>query len=303
MKRLLFLLTCLLSFSLFASETVKTNIYNLIEPESGDTEYVLFASNGFVYGLPVQDQLLADKAREALGKGLPVELILNDQTEEEIENNERSSVKDIKVLENEVPFASHFMPQVDMPGFVEPDAYSRPMDNFSVTRISQAQANGLFRSMRNDLRSKSQCYNRAHVWSWEIYNKYRYNTGKMFLFFTRKYINEYRYKWWFHVAPFISTSGQSQYVVLDRQYFSSPRVMHSWTDAFMKNNAHCPVLTRYSAYSRNQYKEYCYLIPAAMYYWQPWNLDYLEKYNQKRTSFYQRDINHAYRDARGWWPW
>ena len=87
MKRLLFLLTFLLSFSLFASETVKTNIYNLIEPESGDTEYVLFASNGFVYGLPVQDQLLADKAREALGKGLPVELILNDQTEEEIENN------------------------------------------------------------------------------------------------------------------------------------------------------------------------------------------------------------------------
>ena len=303
MKRLLFLFTFLFSLSLAANETVKTRIYNLLEPSDGDTEYLLMAANGFVYGVPAQDQESADKLREAVANGLAVELSLKDQTADEINNDERSSVEAVKLLRNETPFASTFMPVMDMPAVVEPEGHLKPMDNFSVTRISQAQANGLFRSMRNDLRGGSECYNRAHVWSWEIYNKNRYNTGKMFLFFTRRYINEYRYKWWFHVAPFINVSGQSQHVVLDRQYFASPRVMHSWTDAFMKNNANCPVLTRYSSYSRRQYENYCYLIPASMYYWQPWNLDYLERYHQRRSTFYQRDINHAYRDARGWWPW
>ena len=80
MKRLLFLFTFLFSLSLAANETVKTRIYNLLEPSDGDTEYLLMAANGFVYGVPAQDQESADKLREAVENGRAGELSLKDQT-------------------------------------------------------------------------------------------------------------------------------------------------------------------------------------------------------------------------------
>lgn len=299
MKKILVLMTILLSVSALAAETVRTTINQIYEPSTEDPDYLLLANNGHVYGIEARDEDLARIAREALATSSAIELELKPLEENELEKNMRSTVENIAIIEGEslieVPLRAE---EVDAEEFVVPEHHIRPLDGFRLTTLSSSGTRSLFNSMRNDLSGASECYNRAHVWSWEIYQKNRYNTGKMFLFFTRRYINEYRYKWWFHVAPFINESGRPQHVVLDRQYTSGPLGMHTWTDYFMKNDAHCPVVDRYSSYSQNQYSRYCYLIPASMYYWQPYNLDQLERYHTTKRVFIQSQINHSYRDAR-----
>lgn len=306
MKRILVMMTAILSFSLISfslfAQTVKTTINQIHEPTTDDPDYLIFANDGHVYGISAQDEDLARIAREALASSSVIELELKERTDFEKERDMRSTVENVTILREanalEVPLRPN---EFGSDSFVMPEAYAGPLSGYSLTWLSQGEVGNLFRSMRNDLSGASECYNRAHVWSWEIYQNRRYNTGKMFLFFTRRYINEYRYKWWFHVAPFINVRGEPQHVVLDRQYAGGPRVMHSWTDMFMRNDAHCPVVDRYSSYSQNQYARYCYLIPASMYYWQPYNLDNLERRGISKRVYIQREVNHAYRDARRSW--
>lgn len=302
MKTILVLATFFLSFSLFAADTVRTTISHIYEPTTDDPDFLILANNGHVYGIDAEDDELARTAREALASFSIIELELRPQDRHEIEKNMRSTVDDIRIVEEDS--AVHVPLRPERPegdAFFAPEHHIRPLDGFRLTSLSNSGTYSLFRSMRNDLSGSSECYNRAHVWSWEIYRQKRYNTGKMFLFFTRRYINEYRYKWWFHVAPFINESGRPQHVVLDRQYARGPLPMHTWTDMFMRNDAHCPVVDRYSSYSQNQYSRYCYLIPASMYYWQPYNLDRLERYHTTKRVFIQSEINHSYRDARRGW--
>lgn len=297
MKKLILFITFLLSFASYGDVKIKTKIYKIYEPSGGAEDYLILAMNGNVYGIPSQQIELINMANEALVAFSAIEIELENQTSLAIKNDERATIKSMKRIDSserfEVPFGG-FDPSDQTPNMVN---YVGPMYGYDLTTMSQSGVNSLFRSMRNDLRGGSECYNRAHVWNWEMYKKQGVYSGKMFLFFTRKYIREYNYKWWFHAAPFVGVNGESQHVVLDRQYMGTPRVMHSWTDVFMKNNAQCAVVNRYSSYSEHEYKKYCYLIPASMYYWQPWHVEYLEKYGTRRTYFRQKDINHAYRDA------
>lgn len=307
MRMMFCLISFLMSFSLFAQtaeqSTVRTTINQIYEPSAHDPDYLILANNGYVYGIEARDENFARIAREALASSLVIELELREQDPAEKEKNQRFTVDDITILENinsaEVPYRGEELERgIETDAFLEPEHHIKPLDGYRLTSLSSGGNRSLFSSMRNDLSGSSECYNRAHVWSWEIYQRYRYNTGKMFLFFTRKYISEYRYKWWFHVAPFINQTSSAQHMVLDRQYTRGPLPMHSWTDVFMRNDAHCPVVDRYSSYSQNQYSRYCYLIPASMYYWQPYNLDRLERYHTTKKVFIQSQINHAYRDAR-----
>ena len=44
-----------------------------------------------------------------------------------------------------------------------------------------------FKGMRG-AKSKSECFNRAHVWSYELWTKHHINSQKIFIFFSKKYI-------------------------------------------------------------------------------------------------------------------
>lgn len=297
MKGLLVTTTFLLSFSLFAAQTVKTTINKIYDPVASDPDYLILANNGHVYGISPSDEYLVRLAKEALATGTAIEISLKEESRLVENPDERSSVENINYIGSvEVPLRPEAAPEA----FFAPEHHIRPLDGYTLTSQSYSANASLFRWMRNDLSGNSECYNRAHVWSWEMYQRLGHRSGKMFLFFTRRYINEYRYKWWFHVAPMINQTGQPQHMVLDRQYTRSPLRMHDWTDVFMKNDAHCPVVDRYSSYSQNQYSRYCYLIPASMYYWQPYNLDRLERYHTQKRGFIQGEVNHAYNDALRW---
>lgn len=171
--------------------------------------------------------------------------------------------------------------------------------------LSLQDANTVFNSLRRGWSSSSQCYNRAHVWTYESKKKYNLDAMKVFIFYTRKYIREYNFYWWFHVAPFtyVREGGVPTQRVLDPRFTRSPLLMKDWTDIFMNNNAVCPEITRYSQYANNQESQYCYLYKASMYYVQPLDLDNLETKGTVKTQFYNYEVKRAYRNGFGVWSY
>lgn len=143
---------------------------------------------------------------------------------------------------------------------------------------SPQQAQSYFNTMDGQTKDDSQCYNRAHGWAYDLWNQYRINSLKVFIFFTRRYIREFNYKWWFHVSPMVlvGSGGYNTEFVMDRSFTKGPTDVQSWTNVFMKNRAYCPTVNYYSQYRNNQEAQYCYLMKSIMYYSTPRDLEYLE---------------------------
>lgn len=169
---------------------------------------------------------------------------------------------------------------------------------------SHEEANRIFKGLNNDYRRRSQCYNRAHVWSIESFKQHGLKSMKVFIFFTRKYIRDYDYGWWFHVSPYtyVSENGEAVESVLDYRFLRTPVNMKTWTDIFMYNDVTCPVVQKYSDYSQHQEAEYCYLYKTSMYYYQPLDLDKLETSGKEKHDWVTWEVNNAYKQGfGGWW--
>ena len=160
-------------------------------------------------------------------------------------------------------------------------------------------ANDMFRRMRRDYQNDSQCYNRAHIWAYEEYKTSGLNSMKLFLFFTNRYIRNYRYKWWFHVSPMnqVQTADSSGERVFDRRYTSGTRTLKNWTDNFIASRRTCPKVERYNDYRNNQESEDCYLIPVSMYFWQPRDILRRDQTGYIKTQFFNSEVSHAYWEA------
>lgn len=170
------------------------------------------------------------------------------------------------------------------------------MPSFEPTIIQDSLTlNNIFKRMRRDNQRNSQCYNRAHVWAWEEFQKTKLNSIKLFLFFTNRYIRNYRYKWWFHVAPMVKTINDDQ--VLDRLYASKPLTKSQWTKIFIYSRKSCPAVEKYDDYRNNQEVEDCYLIPVSMYFWQPRDILNRDRTGFVKTDFISSELRHAYWEA------
>jgi hypothetical protein len=166
----------------------------------------------------------------------------------------------------------------------------------SIVKTS-SEATQIFRRMRRDYQNDSQCYNRAHVWAWEEFKKNGLKSTKHFLFFTRRYIRNYNYKWWFHVSPSIFVEEYSNDRIIDRRYTSGHRSIESWTKNFVFSRRICPIVTKYNDYRNNQDKEDCYLLPVPMFYWQPRDIESRDRTGFEKTKFFQNEVNYAYWEA------
>lgn len=157
----------------------------------------------------------------------------------------------------------------------------------------------MFERQREDAKWRSQCYNRAHVWSYEEFNRSGTLLNKTFIFFTNRYIRNYRYKWWFHVAPstVVEENGEKKEVVLDITFFDKPEYLADWALSFMKSERACATVTKYTDYENNQESEDCYLIKTSMYFWQPMDIENYELSGEEKTDFVPDDISRAYRQA------
>jgi hypothetical protein len=153
----------------------------------------------------------------------------------------------------------------------------------------------ILNKMRRDYNKDGQCFNRAHVWAYEEYKRSRLKSMKLFLFFTNRYIRNYRFHWWFHVTPMTYVGSTPR--TLDRRYASGPHQTKTWTDIFIKSLRTCPTIKLFNTYANNQEREDCYLIPVSMFYVIPRDIEKRDLSGVEKEQFYEKEIDRAYRDA------
>jgi hypothetical protein len=289
-KKLIFILPILFLVNASA-EVLNTKIHDIIAPEANEKDYLILSETGDVFEIPLDKKELIDLAYEALENRLPINIDLVDLSINKI-LGKRERVAKLELLNLEVDN----LYQTES-GFVP-----TPLDNYRLTVLADvAEADKVFKTMNTKTRRFSQCYNRAHVWTYELsrlrVDGQMYNTGKIWLFFTRRYIREYKYKWWFHVAPYTKVSTQSEDMILDREFLREPVGEVKWKNIFMKNKANCPAVEYYSDYNNHQESQHCYIMKSSMYYWQPFNIENLEKNGPEKKSWVQSELDQAYRNA------
>ena len=288
MQKLALFLLITWSYTAVAN-TVTTTIQDILVPELAEQEFLLLASDGVVYEVDASEKELIDMAYQAKEDGTEIELELKALSNLKNAFNLRDSVRAIKML-------SDSNVNKDLPN--QTSSIPTPLDGYQTSGLDTMDfATRVFNSMRQDTRRRSQCYNRAHVWTYEAYRRFNLNSRKIWLFFTSRYIREYRYKWWFHVTPGILVDGVAEDVALDRQFTKSPLPLTEWKNIFMHNNANCKEVQYYSDYSENQWDAYCYVIKSSMYYWQPFNIENLEKDGSEKKVWVQSEIDRAYNNA------
>ncbi len=145
----------------------------------------------------------------------------------------------------------------------------------------------------------SQCFNRAHVWSYEWWRKHSLRSNKILIYFTRNYIRRYNFEWWFHIAPLVHVMENGKVVerVMDVKYSSRPTEVQKWANIFLRNDAPCTVITKYSDYADYPYTGECYFQRANMYTYQPADLQMNEAWGYTKNSFLMNEVRQAYQEA------
>lgn len=274
MRSLLGLCALFLTLPSFAL-TITSQIHDLDITKSYDHNLVLLMS-GDVVKIPRGDQALTNLLEKAKDDKAWIEFNLDEDREILSVQSAAERIKDDSHLNS---------PEVLV---YEP----------SVLNTYQ-EAQKIFKGLNPYYRNGSECYNRAHVWSYESLTKHGLNSMKVFMFYTRKYIREYNFKWWFHVAPFtyVMENGSPSEKVLDYFFANNPLDTKKWTDIFMYNKAECPVITKYTDYSQHEYENWCYLFKTSMYYYQPLDLEALENQGREKNNWVNWEVNNAYRQG------
>jgi hypothetical protein len=164
----------------------------------------------------------------------------------------------------------------------------------------------------------SQCYQRAELWSYNLYRNYHINPMKVFIFYTHTYRSAYNFDWWFHVAPYVlvknpSTQQLEEYV-LDPIFVDEPLSMKPWTDLFLESHRKCAEFVPYEKFRREVEsgndavygKEHCYIVRVPATDYDPTDVEAREA-GQKNGYIYGRDeleqaVTYAPTNGmRGWW--
>lgn len=289
----IFITTCLLFATIANAKVITTSVYDIIEPDKAESKYLILTTSGDVFELNEDDTEALEAAKFSLTQKVLVDIDLVDLSLNKILGI-RENISKINMVNEELTYESESVFNTNVP---------TPLDGYELTKIyNMDDAKKLFISQRTRTKRRSQCYNRAHVWTYEL-SKRGVNSGKVWLFFTKRYIREYKYKWWFHVAPYIQVREQAEDVVMDREFTRDPLPLTTWKNIFMKNNAKCPTVEYYSDYRDHFWNgsKYCYYIKSSMYFWQPFNIENLEKGELVQRRWDRNELEQAYRNAiRGW---
>lgn len=160
------------------------------------------------------------------------------------------------------------------------------------------QVENLFLTGRREFREESQCYHRAHVWAYEWRRLGVYST-KTWLFFTKKYIRENNFQWWFHVAPSVhlKTENGIKERILDIKYGIKPLRLKEWTNIFIRDGSDCPIVEKYTDQADFPESNSCYIIKSSMYYFQPVDLEFHEINSISKTHWIKEEVQISYKDA------
>jgi hypothetical protein len=150
-------------------------------------------------------------------------------------------------------------------------------EQYPLSNLTAAEAQQVFRSLDTDMKGRSVCANRAHIWTHFMNRRYGYLTGKVFLFYTNRIQPPEGTQWWYHVAPYTLVDGQE--MVFDAGFgFPAPLSMDRWIRSFTHQTAQCKVITDIHEYYRDRAGNYapCYIRKVPMYYWMPLDVEDLD---------------------------
>lgn len=109
-----------------------------------------------------------------------------------------------------------------------------PLDNYEATNINEYEMAQVWKNMRTDFDSGSECFNRAMSWTYDTNNKFGYNAKKILIHYSYKYNQELSAKWGFHIAPVYNVNGED--TVLDKGFqpwVHAPLSTQMWEEKFL----------------------------------------------------------------------
>lgn len=266
-----------LTLTAHASLNLKTQIHDIDYGSGAESDFLLLSS-GHVAWIKESNLKSKKMMNYAQLKGQWVNVTLNNQHElERLEVLETSEDKK-NLLSAE--FAAE--------------------DSFSPTVIESVDvAKNYFRDARY-VSKDSQCYNRAHIWSYEWFLKHNVNSNKTWVFFTRRYIRKFKFEWWFHVSPSVAVrekDGVIREKIMDVKYARGPINLKQWTDIFMLDDANCPMVKTYSDYANYPESGSCYTMRSSMFYYQPYDIESKETWGTSKNNWFDVEIKAAYLEA------
>lgn len=277
MRIVSFLFLIFFSASLLAQTEIKTQIHD-IDLGQSDEAPLIFLTSGHVVSFPTGKKAELDLLREGLKKRTWFIFTVNDKREiislKEVVQPPSIPVQKLSFLEETEPYHPSILKNLD-------------------------HARSFFYDARTNAREESQCFNRAHVWTYEWRIKSNLYSSKVWIFFTRKFIRKHKFEWWFHVAPSVHVvhEGQVRERIMDIKYARGPLKLKQWTDIFMRDNAECPVVKKYTDQADHPESGSCFVMKSSMYYYQPVDLEQLELTGIPKTRWMEPEVKHAYEDA------
>lgn len=275
-------LFCVLMLTFYAqviwASSLTTRVLEVIPTQSGIETMVLAEDEGRVIWVDSRDEGLVNALEHAKKNQNHLRLDFNEES---------GDLLGVELLETS-------RPELTASALIGQESYN------ATVMASKAEAQVVFDDLDRNIKRWAQCFNRAHVWSFDMWRKKDVYSMKMFLFFTRRFIEENRYKWWFHVAPYVlaNTDQGIQEKIMDASFTQGPTDLKVWTDYFMNvTKPVCPRVTWYSEFRDNQMTQDCYLISANMYYRSPRDLELLETKGRQELGWSHDEVREARKQA------
>jgi len=184
----------------------------------------------------------------------------------------------------------------------QPTAIRYTDPTFIPTNLSDIRdAQRVMSELKDNSRSRSECFQRAHLWAMEMNQMAKIRSEKIFLFFTDRYQREYGFSWWFHVATLVLINNEE--FVIDPRFFDHPVNTQEWSDFFMPSHPICKTVSTYQEYENNEEAEYCYFRKIPMYYFEPSDIEARDKSNVVVDHWIDWEISSAEDALRNapWW--
>jgi hypothetical protein len=282
----------ILNTSADAAEILKSHVVDIIDPtHRNEAALILLATDGRVIRLAADETHILERFREAVETNTPLSI-------EFIELGNVHAINSVRAISEEELYSDTWTYESEDRNFLSPhhshllrDPEREEMEEYSSTTSSYTP-NQLWSFLhRKNLRRGAQCFHRAYVWAYDMQRELGRSSEKVFLFFTSRYVRQYGYNWWFHVAPYVNYGGHEY--VLDPTFTRGPLQMRAWTNQFLASNAHCPTVHRYYGYNQHYQDQHCYIRKTHMYYYHPTDVQKHDRSNTRPQGWNQAALRSA----------
>lgn len=283
--RFLLGMCALFTLPLWATTQVTTKIHDIDHGDHITDEALVFLTSGQVMKINVNDTDLLNRLSSSMQRHEAVTLEIG-------ENREILKV---------TPDFSKSLPEPEPQPQPSKDLMSMdPLAGYNASVATPELAKQMFREQRHPSKEETQCFNRAMIWTYEWRVKHNFYSKKIWIFFTRKFVRRYNFDWWFHVSPLINVAidGQIKERTMDAKYSGGPLEKNAWMKIFLRGSgAKCPYVQKYSDHANYPEAGWCFYQKSPMYYYQPIDLEYLDRFGTVRNRWVENDIRTAYAEA------